>query len=380
MSKSKLKVCLVSAEYFKWPPHGGFGWITRKLGAELVKRGVEVEAFIMAADYAKRVPVGCYEDVDGVSVKTLPRIRHKLTKGCLYKTDADIIHSESCPVETALTFYNNPDTPKLLTFQDLRSYKERHDLFYKGGETYSVEWSLPSAKMLPVYWVTWFLAKRNVFGADVVSCQAHLLKPKVKTIFGYGGPLAFLPNFVDMPVSNCAKSKRPSVVWLGRLDHVKHPELMFALAEKMPEVDFYVLGHSHFPDRERWYQNRYGNNKVKNVFLLGHQEGAVKEVILSKAWVLLNTSYYECMPISFLEALAHKCALLSTRNPDGYTERFGYFDGSCSVAGLKRGLECLLMDDAWRGKGEAGYSHVLKHHETGRCLSQHINLYRRMVE
>lgn len=334
----------------------------------------------MAADYSKRVPVGEYEDIEGVKVKTLPRIRHKLTKGYFYKTDADIIHSESCPVETFLAFHHNRNTPKLITVQDLRTYNERHSLFFEGGETYSIEWSLPSASMLPMYWLTWFMAKQNIHNANLVACQAHLLEPKVNEIFGYNRKMGFLPNFIDIPNKLYKKFDKPSVVWLGRLDHVKHPELMFALAKCMPHVDFYVLGHSHFPDRQRWYEKHYGNGQLTNVHLLGHVEGKAKAEVLSKCWVLLNTSFYECLPISFLEALANHCALLSTRNPDYYTERFGYFDSSNSVEGLKVGLEYLLRDDLWRVKAQNGFDFVKTFHSTEIGVQNHLEIYRRLVE
>jgi hypothetical protein len=170
-----LKVCLVSVEYFAWGINAGFGMFTRKLGTELAKKGVEVEAFITAADYSKRVPVGKYEIIDGVQVKTLPRIRHKLFNGSCYKTDADIIHSESAPFDTCFTFKNNPGKPKLITVQDLRSYNERKWLYGLGGEPHSIEWSIPKGSHVPISWLTWRTAKNNIHHADAVACQAHLL-------------------------------------------------------------------------------------------------------------------------------------------------------------------------------------------------------------
>jgi glycosyltransferase involved in cell wall biosynthesis len=375
-----MKVCLVSVEYFAWEINAGFGMFTRKLGTELAKRGVEVEAFITTADYSKRAPVGEYEVIDGVKVKTLPRLRHKLFKGKLYKTDADIIHSESAPFDTALTFQNNPSLPKLITVQDLRSYKERKYLFGLGGEPHSIEWSVPSGPLVPLSWLTWNTAKRNIHHADCVACQAHILQQKVESIFHYSKPTLYLPNFIDVSSFPSKKFDRPSVVWLGRLDHVKRPELMFELAKLAPNVDFYVLGKSHFPKRNEQYLSKYGNNKVPNIFLMGHQEGKVKEEILNKSWILLNTSFYECLPVSFLEALAHGCALLSTRNPDGYTEKFGYYDPSATAQGLLDGLRYLLSADRWAFKGKLGYDFVKQYHKTETEVERHINLYRRMIE
>jgi glycosyltransferase involved in cell wall biosynthesis len=372
-----LKVCLVSVEYFAWGINAGFGMFTRKLGTELAKKGVEVEAFITAADYSKRVPVGKYEIIDGVQVKTLPRIRHKLFNGSCYKTDADIIHSESAPFDTCFTFKNNPGKPKLITVQDLRSYNERKWLYGLGGEPHSIEWSIPKGSHVPISWLTWRTAKNNIHHADAVACQAHLLEPKIRSIFNYKNPTLYLPNFIDVPAYPNTKYGKPSVVWLGRLDHVKRPELMFELAKLAPDVDFYVLGKSHFPERTKYYTEKYGN--MPNVFLMGHQAGKLKEEILSKAWILLNTSFYECLPVSFLEALAHGCALLSTRNPDDLTEKFGCYEPEATAKGLLAGLKYLLFADRWLFRGNEGYEYVKQHHNTEIEINRHIELYKRMI-
>jgi hypothetical protein len=41
--------------------------------------------------------------------------------------------------------------------------------------------------------------------------------------------------------------------------------------------------------------------------------------------IVVNTSVREGLRTSFLEALANKCALLSSVNPGGATAKFGYF-------------------------------------------------------
>jgi len=64
-----VKVLLVADEFFAWGVYGGFGAFTRKLGKELVKRGVEVEANIQHISKLQQ-PVGETEITDGVKVTT----------------------------------------------------------------------------------------------------------------------------------------------------------------------------------------------------------------------------------------------------------------------------------------------------------------------
>jgi hypothetical protein len=42
---------------------------------------------------------------------------------------------------------------------------------------------------------------------------------------------------------------------------------------------------------------------------------------------LINTSIHEALPVSFLEALSYGVCLVSNRNPDSLTEKFGIWTG-----------------------------------------------------
>jgi glycosyltransferase involved in cell wall biosynthesis len=95
--------------------------------------------------------------------------------------------------------------------------------------------------------------------------------------------------------------------------------------------------------------------------------------LLSDAWVLVNTSAREALPLSFLEAAAHGCALLSAVNPDQWVSRFGqYVQGDDFASGVR-----ALMADSPLVKGRAAYEYV-KHslHEYSRALTEHIKVYR----
>jgi glycosyltransferase involved in cell wall biosynthesis len=71
-----------------------------------------------------------------------------------------------------------------------------------------------------------------------------------------------------------------------------------------------------------------------------------------------------------LEALAHKCAILSSVNPDGLTERFGYWTKRDEFS---EGLRLLLESDRWRRLGEDGYKYVRENHTLDKVITQFIN-------
>ena len=367
-----MKVLLVADEFFSWGVYGGFGAFTRKLGKELVKRGIETEAIVHQISNSQK-PVGEIEIIDGVSVKTLPRKKPtKLLKKQLYKTDADIIHSQCGMYDTYLTFKRNESTKKIVTVQDLRTKKENKSLRH-----------LEKTSGYPWYKKLWAMYVRSCYSkamktSDVVACQAKLLVPKVKEIYGVETDM-ILPNFIDVPNGSFNKSDTPTVVWLGRLDPIKCPERCFELARRSCDVEFYIFGASHDAyggeKRDRYFMNKYRD--VKNLHFLGFQSGKTKETVLRKSWILVNTSEYECLPVSFLEALAYKCTILSTQNPDNYTVRFGAWANPSS---LKTKLDFLLEQERWRNLGEKGYSYVKQNHLTEKGVETHLNLYRRLLE
>ena len=89
-----------------------------------------------------------------------------------------------------------------------------------------------------------------------------------------------------------------------------------------------------------------------NVRLCGHVDEAEKTRLLSEAWVVINTSIHEGMPVSLLEALACETPFLSGVNPGYAIAQFGIItgrtdgDGMQGLEALRHGLDRLLGDDA----------------------------------
>ena len=105
-----------------------------------------------------------------------------------------------------------------------------------------------------------------------------------------------------------------------------------------------------------------------------------KSQILEKSWIYVNTSIRECLPVSFLEAAAHRCAILSSENPDDFADNFGYRVRTNDLAGYVEGLKFLIEEDRWKIKGEKGFRYVREVHEMDKVIDQHIAIYRSLLE
>ena len=93
--------------------------------------------------------------------------------------------------------------------------------------------------------------------------------------------------------------------------------------------------------------------------------------ILSETWVLVSTAAREGLPLTFLEAAAHGCAILSAVDPDQFATRFGRVVRNDDFAS---GLQALLADSPLE-KGRAAYQYVKMTYETGKALAAHTDRY-----
>jgi glycosyltransferase involved in cell wall biosynthesis len=84
----------------------------------------------------------------------------------------------------------------------------------------------------------------------------------------------------------------------------------------------------------------------------------------------------EGFPTSFLEALANRCALLSSVDPGGVTQKFGYYVRDDDFA---KGLTALLENDTWRARGAAGWEYVRESFEIGSVIDRHLQVYQQFT-
>ena len=364
-----MKILFVADEFFAWGVYGGYGAFTRKLGGELVKRGIEVDAIVHRISDSQKPP-GEFEIIDGVRVTTLPRKKLvKLRSKRLYETDADIIHSQSGMFDTYLAFKRNKNKKKIITFQVPRIKEE-----IKIAMQYETPTGYSWYKALWARYVH-YLYSKAVKSADLITCQAKYTISSVKESFKLTKEPIWLPNMVDVPNSLPKKANTPTCLFLGRLDPIKRPEMFCELAKYFPQVNFYLLGSSSFSRRDEELRLKF---KEPNIHFMGFDAGNLKRKLLEESWILVNTSVYECLPVSFLEACAHKCAILSTQNPDNFATNFGAW-AKPSVSSLRENLNFLLENNRWHILGEKGYNYVKEFHSTQKVVSMHVDIYKQLL-
>ncbi len=110
------------------------------------------------------------------------------------------------------------------------------------------------------------------------------------------------------------------VLWVGRISKVKRMELMLEVAQKLPDVQFDVVGAQNEDDSySRDILSRA--SQIPNVTLIGRVSRDEMPGVYKKASVLCCTSSYEGFPNTFIEAWSYGVPVVSTVDPDNLLAR-----------------------------------------------------------
>lgn len=315
-----MKVGFIVNEFFKYGSYGGYGFATKSIAKGLQKKGVDTCLLINTSRF-KKMP-NPEEVEDGVLIRG-----YKASPKNLFfpikefrKTNADIYQTCNISLDSNYAMKAQPEKKHIINFQDPRSEKDWKEIYthpdaliQEGGTKSSMMYNLRVK-------IAYALYRKAIKKADGLTIQARYLGNKVNEIFKINKKYTFIPNPVHIPHRTMQKAERPTVTFLGRLDTIKRPEMFFELARRFPHIDFLVMGKATDDAKDRTFREQFASNK--NLKFLGLViDEAKKSEILGKSWILINTSLHECLPVSFLEAWAHKCAVLSCQNPDNLTEK-----------------------------------------------------------
>lgn len=342
--KPKIKVALIVDEYFGalGTAYGGYGFLARRyISKYLPDNEIEIEVLLGKGKYNFKSEANV---VDGINVYKLPR-RKWFASHWLSKKDYSIYLSIELTYSYVLECEKNIDKKLILWIQDPRPQ-------YEWDEINTVKlFPEPSYYNQKIYDLVheWYKRGRVKF-----VTQGHFLNEKAIDLYDLdcNVEIEYLPNPIDIDPNYIYsyKNKENIIIFLGRIESVKRGWLFCEIAKKMPQYQFYVLGKTFRDDGE--------NSKIiqpylelPNLHFAGHVDGEVKASYLKRAKILINTSIHEALPISFLEALSYGVLIVSNRNPENLTEKFGVHVGDVLGDGFdKVDLYCsavnkLMNDD-----------------------------------
>lgn len=359
-----MHICLISVEIFAWGKYGGYGRATRTIGRELVKRGIQVSAIV-----PRRKGQNEIEFLDGIKVLGFDYRKPIEMLRVFQNCNADIYHSQEPSMGTYIAQKTHPHKKHVMTFRDT------HHLI-----DWITEFRLPSLNKFQVLF-NWLyednlLVHRAVRKADKCFGASNSLTLLAKKKY----KLLYTPEFLPTPViipTIISKDPKPTVCYIARWDRRKRLELMIELANSQPHVHFIMAGSG----RDKIYDQELRDkvSKSPNIEVTGfinQFESDQISTILSRSWIMINTAAREGLPNSFIEACAHKCAILSSVDPDSFSSQFGYF---ASDDDFSEGLQFLLQDERWKELGKKGYNYVNGLFSLDKAMERHINMYQSVI-
>lgn len=345
--KKKIKVGLIIDEFFGalGTAYGGYGFLARRHIAKYIpNEDFQVDVLL---GRGKRFIFAEQNQVDDVIVYRLPR-RKWFAERWLKKQDYDIYLSIELTYSYILENECNKNKKLILWIQDPRP-------MYEWDEINTVklfpETSYFDQKIYDLVH-KWYQEDRVKF-----ISQGHFLNQKAKDLYNLNDdvPIQYLPNPIDIQdeFNFDTYKKRNLIIFLGRIESVKRGWIFCEIAKKLPEYQFYILGQT-FREGEKNSEIMKNYYEVENLHFIGHVDGDEKTQYLKDAKILVNTSIHEALPISFLEALSFGTLLVSNRNPEELTEKFGIHVGEVLGDGFDKvdifidAIQKLMSDDALR--------------------------------
>ncbi len=183
---------------------------------------------------------------------------------------------------------------------------------------------LPVGRIPRVVDVAFF--RYGVRHASAIVTQTHEQAKTLEGVYGRA-PTAVISNFHTLPQMS-EKAPRFTVVWVANLKPLKRPELFIRLARELSRYDisFKMIGRS---DATPWCRTILQEIlQTRNVEYLGELEQDEVNSQLSQAHVLVNTSLYEGLPNTFIQAWMRAVPTITLGiDPDGMIVQRGL--GAC---------------------------------------------------
>jgi glycosyltransferase involved in cell wall biosynthesis len=346
-----MRVGIVATEFFdrRLGRIGGFGWAlahTIRAFRDHPEAGVEPEVF---AAVRQPVPPGVTQ-VHGVKLHFRQGSLAQQVRA-IRRARPDLLLTIDYRPVYRLFLYALPRCPALIWSRDPWSDENRRELATLrtpvSGDTAPTDLDMTDCRSLRtvVRWSRWL--RRPL----AVGVPALFLRERFPGTFGLPPEIGqLLPNPLVLDPGVVKKAERPTVLFLGRLDSVKRPWLLCEIARRLPEVTFHALGGAFTRGPGVWRPEEV----PANLHLHGHVEGEAKLRHLEAAWLLLNTSIHEGLPVSFQEALAYEVPIVAALNPEDVPRRFGRFvgthsgDGSSAIEPFVAAVRHLVTDPAER--------------------------------
>jgi glycosyltransferase involved in cell wall biosynthesis len=225
-----------------------------------------------------------------------------------------------------------------------------------------------------------WLYRRGLSRVDRVVVQNRA--QRLACLEHYGREAQLIPSAYELPAAHRARTGPPEgarVLWVGTVQPGKRPELLLELARRLPQRRFVMIGGAGngglLAPRGYFERIRDQAAALPNVEFKGFLPFEQADAWFDHARVLVNTSRFEGMPNTFLQAWARGVPTLATVDVGSPVSMLCQ-EPSEAVSKLER----LLADDVhWHAQSSACRTYFERNHSPESVLAQYRQLLAEMT-
>jgi glycosyltransferase involved in cell wall biosynthesis len=185
----------------------------------------------------------------------------------------------------------------------------------------------------------------------------------------FGREATLIPSSYELPAKR-AFSAPECVLWVGRVMQDKRPELFIELARALPHRRFVLVGGSAGDDAY-FERVRAMAAELPNLLCTGFLPLAEAETWFDRARVVVNTSAYEGMPNTFMQAWARGVPTAATVDVGAPVHRY-----LPEIQALKDEVERLCADPSyWDAASRACKAHFQAVHSSDAVLKRYGEVF-----
>jgi len=212
-----------------------------------------------------------------------------------------------------------------------------------------------------------WLYRRGLAAVDAIVAQNEV--QRASCLQRYGREAVLIPSCYEP--ARIAEQKKNLVLWVGMLHQNKRPELFLDIAERLPHRRFVLVGGPRAGAQAFAERIRARAAAVANLEATGFLPVDEAERWFDRARVFVNTSAYEGMPNTFLQAWARGVPTVATV-PGGICVK------TPGEAALE--IERLFTDEAyWRAQSRACRTRFAEGHSAHAVLAQYGAVFERLA-
>lgn len=204
--------------------------------------------------------------------------------------------------------------------------------------------------------------------AQLEACRSH-----------YGREATLIPSCYELPGLS-RPGRGDAVLWVGTVHNYKQPELLLELARRLPHRRFVMIGGSAAPGkrlRPGYFEViRDQAAKLPNVEMTGFVPLEQVEPWFDRGRVLVNTSVYEGMPNTFLQAWARGVPTVATVDVGARVNGKPVYETFLKMEDAAAEIERLFSDDLhWARASARCLEYFNREHSSDEVLRRYTRLF-----